>query len=42
MLQIPTDQLKQSLIGDGILREDEFIALAEEATRLGKNTGARR
>lgn len=37
MLQIPTDQLKQSLIGDGILREDEFIALAEEATRLGKN-----
>lgn len=36
MFQIPAPQLKESLTKDGILRADEFDAIATESTRTGK------
>lgn len=37
MFQLPTAQLKSTLVTDGVIRADEFATLEEEATRLGKN-----
>lgn len=37
MFQIPAQQLKDTLVADGVIRANEFDALSEEAVRLGKN-----
>jgi type IV pilus assembly protein PilB len=37
MFQLPTAQLKNTLVTDGVIRADEFTALEEEAARLGKS-----
>jgi len=37
MFQLPADQLKSILVTDGIVRADEFDAIQEEGTRLGKS-----
>ncbi len=37
MFQIPIDQLKNTLVADGVVRADEFDTIAEESARLGKS-----
>ncbi|MDO8602032.1 MAG: GspE/PulE family protein [bacterium] len=36
MFQIPLEQLKNTLVSDGVIRAEEFSAISEESARLGK------